>query len=637
MLLISSNLVFNQVKADNYNGEDLALAILTNSSYLIDCYYEDTDKNDRQGIVLSSLGNIQPTHGSTFAMLSTGIAGTSIATTNAENPGDERGTWFKVEYGDPKDEVTLTLELQVPNFHHYLYYDIQFFSAEYPEYVGTKFNDKLTVTVDSPSHGTSTYIFDVNSGYFVKDSNDISGSGFDLFSIEGNPNDVDLVDRTKRDNGADGGASDLIQIGGFYHPISPNEIITVTFHLIDSGDNLFDSAVFIDNLLFAGYSANNIIVRNSVEDLNGGDIEIGDVLEYSIFLTNTGNALQNDYNGSEFENQIPANTTFINGSERASNGIIIYNQSNKNISWNGEIPGESTITLNYNVSINQNVSNDALICNQGIAYWDKDGYYGNDAREYSDDPNVDDGIDLDDDGMTLDDDPLISRVICYENPSYLLEDFSDDSQGLNSSDIYFGRKWFDTNNALNGNIFETSEKYRYSSPNSFKTKIRLNTESQYWNYSLTGLNSTIKSWEIWFRCGNTSEDSDMLLIFINKNGEEILKLKFEYIQTFIDDPNDWALKLSFQRPNGLWSILYSDYDTGYLYDDWYKIKLQDYGANRIIYTLNRTNVGEVCSKTENNLGEPLKELTNIEWFSTKNPAICPIFFWDEHKLNLINN
>ncbi|MFE3846302.1 choice-of-anchor L domain-containing protein [Thermoplasmatota archaeon] len=615
----------------------MVLAILTDPSFLIDCSYENTDNQDRQGIVLSSLGSIQPTHGSTFTMLSTGIAGCQIATIGEENPGDERGTWFKGEYGYPRDEVTLSMELQVPNFYHYIFYDIQFFSAEYPEYVGTKFNDKLTVTVDSPSQGISNYIFDVNSGYFVKDSNDIAGSGFDIFSQEGNPSDVDMVDKNIRNPGADGGASDLIQIGGFYHPISPNEIITITFNLIDSGDNLFDSAVFIDNLLFAGYATNNIIARNSVEDLNGGDVEIGDILEYSILLTNTGIALQNDYNGSEFENHISINTTFINGSERASSGNIIYDQVDKNISWNGEIPGETTVVLKYNVSINQNVSNDALIINQGIAYWDSDGFVGNDAREYTDDPNIDDGIDLDDDGMTLDDDPTILRVICYEDPSFLLEDFSDDIPGVNVSDIYFGRKWFDTNNALFGNIFEASENYKYLTPNSFKTKIRLNDKSQYWNYSLSELNDSIKSWEIWFRCSNTSEDSNFFLTFKNIYGEKIIKLKFEYIQTFVDNPNDWALKLSFQRPNGLWSILYSDYYNGYLYDAWYKLKVQDYGENRIIYSLNRTSVGEICNKIEDNLGEPLKELTNIEWTSTKDSVVCPIFFWDEHKLELINN
>ena len=124
----SQNFIKNG-NAGGYDGEDLALAILTDPSYLIDCSYDNTDKENRQGIVLSSLGSLSPTHGSTFAMLSTGIAGCQIATTGGENPGDERGTWFKGEYGLPRDEVTLSMDLQVPNFYHYIFYDIQFFLA----------------------------------------------------------------------------------------------------------------------------------------------------------------------------------------------------------------------------------------------------------------------------------------------------------------------------------------------------------------------------------------------------------------------------------------------------------------------------------------------------------------------------
>ena len=122
LLSATSQNFIKQVKAVVYDGEDLALAILTDPSYLIDCSFDNTDNQNRQGKVLSSLGIIQPTHGSTFAMLSTGIAGCQIATTNEENPGDERGTWFKAEYGHPRDEVTLSMELQVPNFYHYIFY-----------------------------------------------------------------------------------------------------------------------------------------------------------------------------------------------------------------------------------------------------------------------------------------------------------------------------------------------------------------------------------------------------------------------------------------------------------------------------------------------------------------------------------
>jgi hypothetical protein len=318
--------------------------------------------------------------------------------------------------------------------------------------------------------------------------------------------------------------------------------------------------------------------------------------------------------------------------------LIDYNPITRNITWNGEIPGESTVIIKYNVSVNQSAANNALISSQGIVYWDYDGLIGNDAIEYTDDPNIDDGIDLDDDGMTLDDDPTVLRVICYETPSYLIEDFSDDIPGNNSTGIYFGRKWFETSNEINNNIFKVNENFKYSTSNSFSTKIRYSNQSQYWNYSLSDINNSIvKTWEIWFYCSNTSEKSDLFLNFKTSYGEDIIKLKFDYIYVNINDPNDMTLELSFLKPNGQWSRLWSDNEWGYLYDNWYKIKIENYGTNDIIYSLNRSGIGLIYSTTHENLGNPLTQLSYIEWTSTKNPNVCPIFIWDEHRIDLINN
>ena len=171
-----SNILFiyssDRVIAGSYDGEDLALAIIANASWLVSSSYSDTDQSGhRQAAVFTSLGTMSPTDGSTFAFFSTGITGVSIITTDEEEPGDERGSWFTGgKQGFPRDEATLIMTLRVPMYMHYLYYDVQFLSAEYPDYVGSEFNDKLTITVDSPSEGVSEYYFDVNSGYFVVDS-----------------------------------------------------------------------------------------------------------------------------------------------------------------------------------------------------------------------------------------------------------------------------------------------------------------------------------------------------------------------------------------------------------------------------------------------------------------------------------
>ena len=162
------------VNAGSYDGHDLAVALLANQSTLISSQYWDRDTGGhRQAVVLTSRGNLIPTDGPTFAIFSTGRADLVLATSNGLNPGNERGNWFQGgQYGNPRDEANLQLQLLVPQYMHYLYYDVQFFTVEYPDYVGTQYNDQLTITVNSPSKGVSSYIINVNGGDFVLNARD---------------------------------------------------------------------------------------------------------------------------------------------------------------------------------------------------------------------------------------------------------------------------------------------------------------------------------------------------------------------------------------------------------------------------------------------------------------------------------
>lgn len=629
----------NIVYAGSYDGQDLALAILSNTSWLVDSSYSDTDAvGHRQGIVLSSLGNMLPTHGSTFALFSTGIAGNVPVTTNGVNPGDERGSWFSGgEFGYPRDEVTLTMTLNVPAFMHYVYYDVQFFSAEYPEYVGTQYNDKLTITVDSPSEGSSEYIFDVNSGYFVLDSSGLTGTGFDVYAQSGLPDGVDWIDTVYRNPGADAGASDLIPIGGVSHPVSPFEQITVTIDIIDSGDNLFDSAAFIDNLMFSGYAKTEIIARKTAFDLNGGDLERNDILRYTVTISNTGTANQNDNPGNEFEDIITENVTYIGGSVTATSGTIDYLSVEDKIIWNGEVLAESSVSITFEVIVNSTLNNGALISNQGNVYWDSNEDGINDEIELTDDPHYDDGIDTDGDGDTDDDDPTNLYVVAFEPPSEVIEDFSDDITGEKATQSYFGREWFETSEGEIGSIFKVASGYYYSTEKSFKTKIRYSGSPQYWNYNLSNLESDIKTWEICFKCGNASENSSLNLDFKNNDDNDIAKIKFIYKQMGTVPPLDWVLELYYWSPNmDGWVQLNTDTE-GYLYNNWYKLVIEANGQNFINYSLYKNIDILVDFKNDVKLGPSFSDLKCVKWSNNMNPIVCPMFFWDEHRIKLTNN
>ena len=624
-----------QVHADSYNGQDLAIAILKNQSSLISSSYADNDQaGHRQSSILSSLGNMHPTDGPTFAFFSTGIAGTSIVTTGGTNPGDERGKWFRDKYGYPRDIATLTMVLKVPMYMHYLYYDAQFFSAEYPEYVGTKYNDKLTITVNSPSKGISKFIFDVNSGYFVLNSNGVPGTGFDIFAQSGNPSNVDIVDTTPRTPGADAGASSLIVAGA---EVSPTELITVTIKIEDVGDNQFDSAAFVDNFRFSGFAKTEMIAKKDVEDLNGEEVECNDTLRYVITISNTGTANQNNNPGNEFEDLIPENTTYVSGSAYSQYGTISYNASTNKITWNGNIPAESSRMLEFKVKINLGLSNGQIISNQGKVYWDSDENGTNEAIELTDDIYVDDGIDKDGDGDTEDDDPTNVNVFAFDYPTYVTEDFSDDIADEKATQSYLNRKWFETNDETTCNsCFEVARYYHYSTIQSFKTKIRNSNGPQYWNYSLSTLNNAdLIWWEIWFACGDTSEEYDFYLNLQNTNDQDIAKIKFDYVNNG-SKPSDWLLELYFWDPANGWINLSSNYLGGYLRNDWYKLRIEKNGTNFIDYSLSKTNRGLIDFKTGQKLGTPFSNFARVKWASTTipDPKVCPMFFWDEHSIGL---
>lgn len=637
--LLSGALVFTikPVQAATYTGQDLAYAILANTSAYITSSYYDTDKfDDSQSIILSSHGAMIPTNGDDFIILSTGTAGASIVTTDQLNPGEERGTWFRTKYSTPRDEVIFTMDLKVPKDMHTLCYDFQFFSTEYPEYIGSQYNDIFTVTVESPSKGTSTYTCDVNSGDF-EDMIDITDTGFDIFATSGNPNNVDYVDTTPRVDGADAGATGVIQVGGTTHPISPLEKITVTFHITDTGDNQFDSAVFIDNVFFSGRARTDILSYKTVNDLTQPPYEANDTIQYSVTISNVGNLnLANDIDSNEFEDPIPEYTEYINGTVTATRGVVIYEEATNKIIWNGDIPKETSVIITYNVKINETVGNGTTISNQGTVYYDSDEDEQNDAIEYTDDTKSDDGIDLDGDGDTDDDDPTDIVVVKFVPPSQVTEDFSDDLNGGTASQTYLGRTWFYTDDENLGNNFEVSSSYHYSTPKSFKTQIRNCAGIQTWYYNLTEIESDIDWWESMFACGNASEYSDLYVTFKDKNGYEIAELKFEYEHAGTQMPLDWLVKMYYYDPTIGWMRLETNYTGWYLYNGWYKIRIEKNQQSNLVYSLYQGSSELVDQKTGIKFPHTFTDIATIEFSSTEDPLQCPMFIWDEHKVGLIN-
>jgi uncharacterized repeat protein (TIGR01451 family) len=632
VILVFITITPEPVQAGSYDGHDLAVALLANQSTLISSQYWDRDTaGHRQSMVLSSRGNLIPTDGSTFALFSTGRADLVLATSNGLNPGNERGNWFQGgQYGNPRDEANLQLQLLVPQYMHYLYYDVQFFTTEYPEYVGTQYNDQLTITVNSPSMGVSSYTINVNGGDFVLNARDTAliGTGYDLFAQDNNPSGVDWLQSIPNSNGVDAGATALI---GREHPVSPGELITFIINMKDEGDNQFDSMAFFDNLRFSGFAKTQILARKTVTDLNGGLVQCEDILKYSITISNIGTANQNTNPGHEFEDILPTNTQYVPGSATAGSGTIAYDSGTNKIVWDGTIPSQSSIVMSFKVTINQGLVNNTKISNQGVVHWDENEDYINEKNELTDDPMVNDGVDQDGDGETNDDDPTIVTVWSYEPPTTITEDFTDDAFGGKAMQSYQGQVWFETSNCQSRESnFEVSPIYHYITYQSFKTKLRSDAPLQYWNYSFSMFNREIHTWEVWFACGNSSEAANLNLDFKTSNGNDITKIKFEYVYVSgALQSSCYQVKMSVKIPSG-WIPLHS----GYLYNGWYKLRIEKNGDASMNYSLSGSGIS--VSVPIQGLGSSFSNLARVEWYSTRDPVVSPIIFWDEHTVNLVS-
>lgn len=214
--------------------------------------------NIRQYTVYPSLGTLVATTGGTFAYLSTGVAGAGTPQTlDASALGTQSGTdvGSNCADGDGYDCVVLKFSFVVPGGMHSIKFKFNFMSAEFPEFVGTIFNDQFAVKEESPSYSYDNIVFDstghtvnINSAFFNEPCTSLGGTGFDIYSFNST---------------CDAGGTGLLTTQA---PVEPGETVTLTFSLRDRGDGIYDTAVLLDDF---------IISEETVPGPNtGGDVKI---------------------------------------------------------------------------------------------------------------------------------------------------------------------------------------------------------------------------------------------------------------------------------------------------------------------------------------------------------------------------
>jgi len=198
---------------------------------------------------------IAPLAGANFAVLSTGIAaaqgdagyvspqgGTAFSNTAANPNGKCPSAGSTFDYSEWK------LTLQVPANALAFAFDFNFMSSEYPEWIGTNFNDKFMVLADSKSLKGNVVLdpkggcLSINSPLFTA----CEGCSFGSASLAG----------SGYENGIGGGTSWITATAS----VKPGEMLTLRFIIFDEGDHVLDSVVLLDNFRWKAQTAGAVPV-----------------------------------------------------------------------------------------------------------------------------------------------------------------------------------------------------------------------------------------------------------------------------------------------------------------------------------------------------------------------------------------
>ena len=136
-----------------------------------------------------------------------------------------------------------------------------FASEEYPEYVGSEFNDIFAFFISGPGiPGTQNIGLIPNTNQPVAINNVNAGSFQNFFVNNG--------------NGISGGGS-TVQFDGFTRPfiaeatVVPCQTYTITMAIADVGDGIYDSAVFLEAQSF---SSSEVTIEQQPSYIEGSDV-----------------------------------------------------------------------------------------------------------------------------------------------------------------------------------------------------------------------------------------------------------------------------------------------------------------------------------------------------------------------------
>lgn len=134
---------------------ELAVAIAVDPSIVTGAEFVPLSSPGAVAVVDEPVASF-PRHGSTFGVLTSGAASQLTAPNSSGSSGTDNGGGATRGSSD-FDVTVLRIELEVPAGHNCLSFDFRFLSEEYPEYVGSSYNDAFIAESVVAELGTSTW------------------------------------------------------------------------------------------------------------------------------------------------------------------------------------------------------------------------------------------------------------------------------------------------------------------------------------------------------------------------------------------------------------------------------------------------------------------------------------------------
>lgn len=214
-------------------AQQLALAMGVPASDLVAA---DLMGSDPMGVGMSdaSLGTWFPTEGSTFSILSTGLAADASL---PDSSGSHSTILGGLDNNQGQDLVRLHLQLNVPDYANCASIDFAFYSEEFPEFVGSTFNDTFTAQLNEAAISVDTQ------------TNQVIAPGNFAFDLQGNVISVNTVFGVSAGTGTTyDGVTPLLRAST---AVVPDSTIDIYLSIQDLGDSIYDSAVFLDKFFWS--------------------------------------------------------------------------------------------------------------------------------------------------------------------------------------------------------------------------------------------------------------------------------------------------------------------------------------------------------------------------------------------------